>query len=81
MRYRKPLGSMLLALVAVVALSGCGSAAALVRDVIEGYFEELTHTREMLDSRYNDMKSGNVQYSRGCAPRARTVVRSLNEGV
>ncbi|MGA2214491.1 MAG: hypothetical protein ABSH31_14540 [Bryobacteraceae bacterium] len=32
----------------------------LVEDVIAGYFEELAHTREMLDSRYDDLKSGRV---------------------
>jgi hypothetical protein len=38
--------------------SGCGTADKLVQDVIAGYFDELTRTREMLDSRYDDLKSG-----------------------
>jgi hypothetical protein len=33
----------------------------LVEDVIAGYFDELTQTREMLNSRYDDLKSGRVQ--------------------
>jgi hypothetical protein len=44
----------------LAALSGRGTADQLVRDVVEGYFAELAQTREMLDSRYDDLKSGNV---------------------
>jgi hypothetical protein len=33
----------------------------LVEDAMAGYFEELARTREMLDSRYDDLKSGTVQ--------------------
>jgi hypothetical protein len=33
----------------------------LVEDVIAGYFDELAQTREMLDSRYDDLKSGRVK--------------------
>ena len=33
----------------------------LVKDVIAGYFDELTQTREMLNSRYDDLKSGRVK--------------------
>jgi hypothetical protein len=33
----------------------------LVEDAMAGYFDELTRTREMLDSRYDDLKSGTVQ--------------------
>jgi hypothetical protein len=32
-----------------------------VKDVVEGYFEELAQTREMLTSRYDDLRSGRVQ--------------------
>jgi hypothetical protein len=32
----------------------------LVEDVVAGYFDELARTREMLDSRYDDLKSGRV---------------------
>ncbi len=32
----------------------------LVHDVVAGYFDELTQVREMLDSRYDDVKSGRV---------------------
>ena len=33
----------------------------LVEEAIAGYFEELTQTREMLNSRYDDLKSGRVK--------------------
>jgi predicted transcriptional regulator len=33
----------------------------LVEDVVAGYFDELARTRNMLDSRYEDLKSGRVK--------------------
>ena len=45
----------------LAAQSGRGTAAALVQDVVEGYFDELAQTREMLNSRYDDLKSGRVK--------------------
>ena len=33
----------------------------LVEDAMAGYFEELRQAREMLDSRYDDLKSGRVK--------------------
>jgi len=45
----------------LAAQSGRGSADRLVQEVIEGYFDELAQTREMLDSRYDDLKSGRVK--------------------
>ena len=33
----------------------------LVQDAISGYFEELSQTRSILDSRYDDVKSGRVK--------------------
>jgi len=33
----------------------------LIEDAMAGYFEELTQTREMPDSRYDDLKSGKVK--------------------
>jgi predicted DNA-binding protein len=33
----------------------------LVEDVVAGYLDELAETREMLDSRYDDLKSGRVK--------------------
>ncbi|MDQ2901670.1 MAG: hypothetical protein M3Y07_18015, partial [Acidobacteriota bacterium] len=42
----------------VAAQSGRGTADALVQDVIEGYFDELGQTRDMPNSRYDDLKSG-----------------------
>jgi len=44
----------------LAAQSGRGTAAELVQDVVEGYFDELAQTREMLNSRYDDLKSGRV---------------------
>ncbi|MGO9168201.1 MAG: hypothetical protein ACLP56_15140 [Candidatus Sulfotelmatobacter sp.] len=33
----------------------------LIEDAVAAYFEELTQTREMLNSRYDDLKSGRVR--------------------
>jgi predicted transcriptional regulator len=33
----------------------------LVEDAMAGYLQELAETREMLDSRYDDIKSGRVE--------------------
>ncbi len=33
----------------------------LVEDAMAGYFEELAQTREMLNNRYDDLKSGRVK--------------------
>ena len=33
----------------------------LVEDVVAGYVDELAQTREMLNSRYDDLKSGRVK--------------------
>lgn len=41
--------------------SGRGSADALVQDVVGGYIDELAQTREMLDSRYDDLKGGRIK--------------------
>jgi predicted DNA-binding protein len=43
------------------AQSGRKTADELVQDVIEGYFDELAQTRTMLNSRYDDLKSGTVK--------------------
>ena len=45
----------------LAAQSGRGSAASLVKDVVEGYFDDLAETRAMLDSRYDDLESGRVK--------------------
>jgi hypothetical protein len=45
----------------VAALSGRGTADELVRDVVEGYFDELAQAREMLADRYDNLKSGGVK--------------------
>ncbi len=37
------------------------SSEELLQDAVIGHFDELTHTREMLDRRYDDLKSGRVQ--------------------
>jgi len=36
-------------------------AVQLVQDAVAGYVDELAGTREMLDSRYDDIKSGKVK--------------------
>lgn len=33
----------------------------LIEDAVAGYFEELAQTREMLNGRYDDLKSGKVK--------------------
>jgi hypothetical protein len=43
-----------------VAETGRG-ADELVEDAMAGYFEELSRTRETLNSRYDDLKSGRVK--------------------
>jgi hypothetical protein len=45
----------------LAAQSGGGTADELVQDVVEGYFDELAQTRDLLDSRYDDVKSGSVK--------------------
>jgi len=45
----------------LAAQSGRRTADELVQDVIEGYFEDLAQTRTMLNSRYDDLKSGKVK--------------------
>jgi predicted DNA-binding protein len=45
----------------LAAQSGRGTADKLVQDVIEGYFDELAQTCEMLNSRYDDLKNGRVK--------------------
>ena len=37
------------------------STGELVEDVVAGYFDELARTRDMLNSRYDDLKSGRVK--------------------
>jgi len=37
------------------------AADELVEDAMAGYLEELSKTREMLDSRYDDLKSGRIK--------------------
>ena len=36
-------------------------AVQLVQDAVAGYVDELAETRQMLDSRYDDIKSGQVK--------------------
>lgn len=44
----------------LAAQSGRG-ATEVVQDVVEGYFDELAQTRDMLNNRYDDLKSGRVK--------------------
>ncbi len=37
------------------------AAADLVHDAVAGYVDELSETRQLLDSRYDDIKSGKVK--------------------
>lgn len=45
----------------IASQSGRRTADELVQDVVEGYFDELAQAREMLNSRYDDLKSGRVK--------------------
>jgi hypothetical protein len=45
----------------LAAQSGRGTADELVQDVVAGYFDGLAQTRAMLNSRYDDLKSGRVK--------------------
>ncbi len=36
-------------------------SSELVEDVLSGYLDEVAQTREMLDGRYDDLKSGRVK--------------------
>jgi len=43
----------------LAAQSGRGTAD-LLQDALAGYFDEVVQTRDMLNSRYDDLKSGRV---------------------
>jgi predicted DNA-binding protein len=45
----------------IASQSGRRTADELVKDVVEGYFDELAQAHEMLNSRYDDLKSGRVK--------------------
>ena len=44
----------------LAAESGSGTNE-LLQDVLAGYFDELVQTRDMLNRRYDDLKSGKVK--------------------
>jgi hypothetical protein len=44
----------------LVVETGC-TPDKLIEDAVAGYFAELAQSREMLDSRYDDLKSGRVK--------------------
>jgi hypothetical protein len=56
----------------------------LVADAFAGYFDELARTREMLDSRYDDIKSGLVKPIDGdeafARPREKSAARRKSRG-
>jgi hypothetical protein len=41
--------------------SGCETADQLVQDVVGEYIDSLAELRDMIDSRYDDLKSGRVK--------------------
>jgi predicted transcriptional regulator len=51
-------------------------AGELLEDVVAGYFDELARTRDMLDSRYDDLKSGSVKLIDGEEALARLKART-----
>ena len=52
------------------------STDELVEEAISGYFDGLAQTRQMLDSRYDDIKSGKVQMVDGEEAFARLLQRT-----
>ena len=50
----------------------------VLQDALAGYFTEVSQTREMLDSRYDDLMSGRVQPIDGAEAFGR--LRERNEG-
>jgi hypothetical protein len=44
----------------LAAQSGCGTDEVL-QDALAGYFDDLVETRDMLNSHYDDLKSGTVK--------------------
>jgi hypothetical protein len=51
-------------------------ANELLQDALAGYFDELASTREMLNSRYDDLKSGRVKPISGTEVKARLKAKS-----
>lgn len=51
-------------------------ADELPEDALAGYFDELASTREMLNSRYDDLKSGRVKTASGAEVKARLKAKS-----
>ena len=55
------------------------AAADLVQDAVAGYVDELAETRRMLDSRYDDIKSGKVKMIPGDEAIARLMAKTEAE--
>jgi hypothetical protein len=55
------------------------AAADLVQDAVAGYVGELAQAREMLDSRYDDIKSGKVKMIPGGEAFARLMAKTEAE--
>ena len=51
-------------------------ADELLEDALTGYFDELAATREMLNSRYDDLKSGRVKPVSAAEVKARLKAKS-----
>jgi hypothetical protein len=51
----------------------------LLLDALAGYFDELAQTRDMLNSRYDDVKSGRVTSIDGAEALARLIARTEAE--
>jgi predicted DNA-binding protein len=45
----------------LAAQNGRATADELVQSVVEGYFDELAQTRATLNTRYDELKTGNVK--------------------
>jgi predicted transcriptional regulator len=48
-----------------LAIQSGRGPAELLQDALAGYFEEVAQTREMINSRYDDLKNGRVKSMAG----------------
>lgn len=55
------------------------TASALVQDAVAGMFDELAATRDMLDRRYDDIKSGKVKLIPGDEAFRRLMAKTESE--
>jgi predicted DNA-binding protein len=62
----------------LAAQSGLGTPDELVREVVEGYFDEVSELGAMLSSRYEDLRSGRIRVMAGAE--VQTYFRKKSDG-